>query len=245
MPAKIAIVYYSLYGHVATMAASVAKGVEASGATCDIFQVAETLSDEILGKMGAPPKQDHPIITPAKMAEYDGVLFGLSGRFGAMPAQMKTLMDACGGLWQSGALIGKAAGTFTSVGSMGGGQESVNISCLSFFAHQGMCFVPLGYVDPQVFSFDEIHGASAYGSGTYSKVRAVLFQVVFTIIPPLTFFHFRVTDPACLRNLNCQFAKTMESTLRPLLPNLLPKQVAKMINVNNNRFQFVNFQMRV
>jgi len=49
---KIAIIYYSMYGHVATMAEAVAKGVEAGGATCDIYQVAETLPKEVLEKMG-------------------------------------------------------------------------------------------------------------------------------------------------------------------------------------------------
>ena len=86
---KIAIIYYSLYGHVATMAEAVKKGVEAGGATCDIYRVDETLSDEILEKMGAPPKADHPVMTADKMTDYDGFLFGISGRYGAMPAQMK------------------------------------------------------------------------------------------------------------------------------------------------------------
>lgn len=86
---KIAIVYYSLYGHIAILAESVKEGIEATGATCDLYQIAETLPDEVLGKMGAPPKKDHPVITPDKMAEYDGVLFGLSGRFGTMSAQVK------------------------------------------------------------------------------------------------------------------------------------------------------------
>ena len=54
---KIAVIYYSLYGHVATMAESVKKGVEAGGATCDVYQVAETLPAEVLTKMGAPPKK--------------------------------------------------------------------------------------------------------------------------------------------------------------------------------------------
>ena len=34
-------------------------------------------------------RQEHPIITPDKMEDYDGFLIGLSGRFGTMPAQMK------------------------------------------------------------------------------------------------------------------------------------------------------------
>jgi NAD(P)H dehydrogenase (quinone) len=81
---KIAIIYYSTYGHIATMAESVKKGLEAGGATCDIFQVAETLPEDILGKMGAPPKKDHPVISADTMTEYDGFLFGISGRYGSM-----------------------------------------------------------------------------------------------------------------------------------------------------------------
>jgi NAD(P)H dehydrogenase (quinone) len=160
----------SLYGHITAMSAAVKKGIEASGATCDIYQVSETLNDEVLSKMGAPPKPDFPVITPDKMLEYDGFMFGLSGRFGTFPAQMKTFFDSCGGLWQKGSLTGKAAGTFTSVGTMGGGQETVNLSCVPFFTHQGMIFVPLGYVEPKVFTFEEIHGASAYGCGTFAGV---------------------------------------------------------------------------
>jgi flavorubredoxin len=86
---KIAIVYYSTYGHVTTMAEAVKKGVEAGGASVDIFQVPETLSEAILTKMGAPPKADHPIITPDQLADYDGIIFGVSGRFGMMSAQLK------------------------------------------------------------------------------------------------------------------------------------------------------------
>ena len=39
---------------------------------------------------------------------------------------------------------------------------------MSFIAHQGMIYIPLGYTDPQAFSYDEIHGASPWGSGTYA-----------------------------------------------------------------------------
>jgi NAD(P)H dehydrogenase (quinone) len=81
---------------------------------------------------------------------------------------MKSFMDSTGSLWVSGGLVGKTAGTFTSVGTQGGGQEMVNFGCLSFFAHQGMIYVPFGYTEPKVFSFDEVHGASPFGSGTYA-----------------------------------------------------------------------------
>eukprot|EP00527_Entomoneis_sp_CCMP2396_P000395 CAMPEP_0198142408 /NCGR_PEP_ID=MMETSP1443-20131203/5203_1 /TAXON_ID=186043 /ORGANISM="Entomoneis sp., Strain CCMP2396" /LENGTH=200 /DNA_ID=CAMNT_0043805405 /DNA_START=169 /DNA_END=771 /DNA_ORIENTATION=- len=165
---KIAIIYYSMYGHMATMCESIKKGAEAGGAQCDIFQVTETLSEEILGKMGAPPKKDYPIMDVAKMTDYDGFIFGVPGRFGTMPAQIKTFMDACGGHWQSGALVGKSAGICVSVGTQGGGMETVNLSVIPFFAHQGMVFVPIGYTNPKVFSYEETHGASPYGSGTFA-----------------------------------------------------------------------------
>ena len=85
-----------------------------------------------------------------------------------IPAQMKTIMDATGVLWQNGKLVGKTPGVFQSTGTMQGGQESVAMNCMSFFAHQGMVFIPLGYIDPKVFSYEEIHGGSPWGSGTYA-----------------------------------------------------------------------------
>lgn len=85
---KIAIIHYSLYGHVATMSESVKKGMEGI-AECDIYQVPETLPDDVLAKMHAPPKGDYPIITADKMKDYDGFVFGISGRYGMVSAQMK------------------------------------------------------------------------------------------------------------------------------------------------------------
>jgi NAD(P)H dehydrogenase (quinone) len=75
-------------------------------------------------------------------------------------------MDATGGLWQKGALHGKPAGCFFSTGTQGGGQETIGLSMVTFFTHHGMLFVPLGYKDPKVFAYDEVHGGSPYGAGT-------------------------------------------------------------------------------
>jgi NAD(P)H dehydrogenase (quinone) len=68
--------------------------------------------------------QNLAIITPAQLAEADGLLFGFPTRYGMMCAQFKAFLDATGGLWRTQALAGKPAGIFVSTGSQGGGQET-------------------------------------------------------------------------------------------------------------------------
>ncbi|RWW46200.1 hypothetical protein BHE74_00047886 [Ensete ventricosum] len=127
--------YYSMYGHVAKLAEEIKKGASSiEGVEVKLWQVKthlsatgfvpETLPEEVLGKMGAPPKSDVPIITPDDLAEADGILFGFPTRFGMMAAQFKAFLDATGGLWRTQALAGKPAGIFYSTGSQGGGQET-------------------------------------------------------------------------------------------------------------------------
>jgi NAD(P)H dehydrogenase (quinone) len=87
-------------------------------------QVPETLPEEVLLKMSAPPKPDVPIIQPAQLADADGFIFGFPTRYGMMAAQFKAFLDATGGLWRTQALAGKPAGLFYSTGSQGGGQET-------------------------------------------------------------------------------------------------------------------------
>ena len=169
---KIAILEYSMYGHINQLSRSIRKGIESVGAEVEHLRCAETLPPEVLEKMHAPPKPEDVLeMTTGNVSDlnhYDGIMFGISARFGGIPAQMKTIMDATGGLWQSGKLVGKTAGVFQGTGTMQGGQETVAMNCMSFFAHQGMVFIPLGYTDPQAFSYEEIHGASPWGSGTYA-----------------------------------------------------------------------------
>ncbi|KAI8976921.1 NAD(P)H:quinone oxidoreductase, type IV [Pilobolus umbonatus] len=169
MVAKVHIVIYSLYHHVHTLAVEVQRGLVASGVQAKIFQVPETLSDEILTKMHAPPKPDVPIITVNDLTEADGVIFGIPTRFGTMPAQIKSFLDATGGLWASGALAGKFAGTFFSTASQHGGQETTAFTTITYFAHHGMIYVPLGFANPHLFDNSEVVGGSPYGAGTVAN----------------------------------------------------------------------------
>ncbi|KAK3330054.1 flavoprotein-like protein [Apodospora peruviana] len=172
MAPKIAIVYYSMYGHIKQMAEAEKAGIEKAGGTADLYQVPETLSQEVLGKMYAPPKStDIPVLEdPSILEGYDGFLIGIPTRYGNFPAQWKTFWDKTGKQWSGGGFWGKFAGVFVSSGTMGGGQESTAIAALSTFAHHGIIYVPFGYAKafPQMTDMSEIHGGSPWGAGTFA-----------------------------------------------------------------------------
>ncbi|KAF8712849.1 hypothetical protein HU200_028622 [Digitaria exilis] len=160
-----------MYGHAATLAEEIKRGAASvAGVEVKLWQVPETLSDEVLEKMSAPPKRDDvPVITPADLPEADGFLFGFASRFGMMPAQFKAFMDGTGGLWCEQKLAGKPAGFFCSTGCQGCGQETTALTGVTQLAHHGMIFVPRGYTfGAGMFEMDEVKGGSPYGAGTYA-----------------------------------------------------------------------------
>ncbi|KAI4793263.1 hypothetical protein E4T45_12590, partial [Aureobasidium sp. EXF-8846] len=103
---KVAIVYYSMYGHIRTMVEEEKRGLmEAGAASVDVWKVQETLGDDVLEKMHAikeVPKGDQVLSDPSVLEQYDGILFGIPTRYGNWPAQFKAFWDKTGGQWQTG-----------------------------------------------------------------------------------------------------------------------------------------------
>jgi NAD(P)H dehydrogenase (quinone) len=159
-----------MYGHIAKLAEAEKEGLKKAGLEADVYQIAETLSEEILAKMHAPSKPDYPVATAATLEKYDAILFGIPTRYGNFPAQWKTFWDTTGGQWGSGAYWGKYAGVFVSTASPGGGQESTVIASMSTLAHHGFIYVPLGYKTTfgQLTNLSEVHGGSPWGAGTFA-----------------------------------------------------------------------------
>lgn len=170
MAPKIAIIYYSTWGHIRQIALATKKGIESTGGTVDLYQIAETLPQAILDKMHAPAKSSDPIATAETLTKYDAFLFGIPTRYGNFPAQWKTFWDTTGGLWASGALYGKYAGLFVSTGGQGGGQEVTALNSISTLTHHGIIYVPLGYKNAfaQLSNLNEVHGGSPWGAGTFA-----------------------------------------------------------------------------
>ncbi|XP_073038504.1 probable NAD(P)H dehydrogenase (quinone) FQR1-like 2 [Primulina eburnea] len=169
---KLFVVFYSMYGHVEGLARRMKRGVEMTpGVDAVLYRVPETLPDEVLCKMQAPPKDDSiPVIgSPDELATADGFLFGFPTRYGCMAAQMKAFFDSTGQLWREQKLAGKPAGFFVSTGTQGGGQETTAWTAITQLAHHGMLFIPIGYTfGGGMFKMDSIRGGTPYGAGVYA-----------------------------------------------------------------------------
>lgn len=172
---KVNVIFYSLYGHIHKMAEAVCEGVrEVEGVEVGIYQVPETLPEEVIAKMGAAETKKAfahiPVITRDMYEEVlegaDALIFGCPTRFGNMPAQMRAMLDGTGGLWVRNALVGKVGSVFTSSGTQHGGQESTIISFHLTLLHLGMVIVGLPYSETRQTRMDEITGGSPYGAST-------------------------------------------------------------------------------
>lgn len=168
---KVLIVHYSMYGHIYKMAEAVADGIrDVAGCEAVIKRVPETLSDEVLGMMGALEAKKSmahiPVATVDDLVQADAVIFGTPTRFGNMCGQMRQYLDATGGLWLKGALVGKVGSVFASSATQHGGQESTILSFHTTLLHQGMVVVGLPYAFAGQMGLGEITGCSPYGAST-------------------------------------------------------------------------------
>ena len=168
---KVLIVYYSMYGHIQRMAEAIAEGArEVSGAEVEMRRVPETLTQEVLVKMGADNAQkamSHvPICRVDDLESADAIIFGAPTRFGNMCGQMRQFLDSTGQLWVKGALVGKVGSVFTSSGTQHGGQESTILSFHITLLHHGFIIVGLPYTFQGQMRNDEITGGSPYGAST-------------------------------------------------------------------------------
>lgn len=175
--AKILVLYYSMYGHIETMAHAVAEGAKkVDGAEVIIKRVPETMPPEIFAKAGGKT-QNAPVATPQELADYDAIIFGTPTRFGNMSGQMRTFLDQTGGLWASGALYGKLGSVFSSTGT-GGGQEQTITSTWTTLAHHGMVIVPIGYAAQELFDVSQVRvGEWASLRNTSPEIAEAIFEV--------------------------------------------------------------------
>ncbi|MCX7354804.1 MAG: NAD(P)H:quinone oxidoreductase [Alphaproteobacteria bacterium] len=165
--AKVLVLYYSMYGHIETMAEAVAEGAKGvAGVEVTVKRVPELATAEVLEKAGAKLNQKAPVATVAELADYDAIIFGTPTRFGNMAAQMRNFLDQTGGLWAKGGLIGKVGSVFASTATQHGGQETTITSFHNTLLHHGMVIVGVPYSCTGLTKMDEITGGGPYGATT-------------------------------------------------------------------------------
>src|SRR5689334_12322089 len=97
MPTNVQIIFYSTYGHVWKLAEAIAEGArEVPDTNVQLLQVAETLSADIVQKMGATDAKKAfahvPIADPHQLDKADAIILGTPTRYGSAAAQMRAFL---------------------------------------------------------------------------------------------------------------------------------------------------------
>ena len=171
---KIQVIFYSMYGHIFTMAEAVAEGAKAvrgrrfrSSRCRNWSPMPPCRSPEQRGAASSRTSR----ADPHQLAEADAIIFGTPTRFGNMAAQMRNFLDQTGGLWAKGALVGKVGSVFTSTATQHGGQETTITSFHTTLLHHGMIIVGVPYSCQGLSNMNEITGGTPYGASTLAVRR--------------------------------------------------------------------------
>ncbi len=164
---KVLVLYYSMYGHIETLAEGIAEGArKIDGVEVTLKRVPETMPEDVARNAGAKLDQSAPVAKPDELEQYDAIIFGTPTRFGNMCGQMRNFLDQTGGLWANGKLIGKVGSVFTSSASQHGGQETTITSFHTTLLHHGMIIVGVPYSVPALTNMEEVSGGTPYGAST-------------------------------------------------------------------------------
>ncbi|GAA1375374.1 NAD(P)H:quinone oxidoreductase [Streptomyces beijiangensis] len=166
MPApKVAVIYYSATGTVATIAKAIAESAEAAGAEVRLRKAQELAPQAAIDSnpawaANAAATADIQEVSPDDMVWADAVIFGSPTRYGNIASQLKQFIDTLGGLWQEGKLADKVYSGFTASATAHGGQESTLLALYNTVHHFGGILVAPGYTDPSKFVDGNPYGTS-------------------------------------------------------------------------------------
>jgi NAD(P)H dehydrogenase (quinone) len=157
---KVLVIYYSLHGHVASLARAVAAGAESARNTEVRVRRVPDFGDS------KPVERDVQEATLDDVRWADGIAWGTPTRYGTMSTPLNRFLDTMVDVWKRGELEDKPAGVFTSTASIHGGQESTILTTLVPLLHFGMILVGTPYVqNPHILTADAV-GGSPYGPST-------------------------------------------------------------------------------
>jgi NAD(P)H dehydrogenase (quinone) len=171
-PVKLAIVYYSSTGTIATIARELHDAGVKAGAEVRLVRAGELAPQAAIDSNPAWAANqiataDVPEATPADIDWADAVIFGTPTRFGNVSSQLKQFIDTLGGLWAEGRLADKVYSGFVSTATAHAGHESTLLALYNSVHHFGGIVVSPGFTDPAKFADGNPYGTShTDGQGT-------------------------------------------------------------------------------
>ncbi len=157
----ILVLYYSRNGSTAELAHAVATGVEQVDGIEARLRTVPAVSTVTEATASADPDSGALYATVDDLTQCSGLALGSPTRFGNMAASLKYFLDNTSSAWQSGALVGKPAGCFTSTASMHGGQETTLLSMMLPLLHHGALIMGVPYTETTLFTTTS--GGTPYG----------------------------------------------------------------------------------
>lgn len=145
----ILIVYYSRHGAVASLAESIARGINGvEGVAAKVRTVPAVAVVGAASDTAPVANESDPLVCELDdLRACDGLIVGSPTRFGNMAAAMKYFWDGTSALWASGDLVDKPAAVFTSSASMHGGNEATLLSMMVPLLHHGMLIMGIPYTE--------------------------------------------------------------------------------------------------
>jgi NAD(P)H dehydrogenase (quinone) len=171
---KVAIVFHSVCGNSYLVAKAFRDGLASVGHQVGLFRVADPdwaekpdvpdAAKAVLSAMRRVPEAK-----PEDLLDADLVIMGSPTYFGNVTAEMKTFMDATGGLWFQGKLVGKKLFPYASAGNTEGGGDLCLQAIHTYGKYMGMLGVPLPV---GTLPGDNICalGVIQYSNGKYAEV---------------------------------------------------------------------------
>ncbi|GAA5417335.1 NAD(P)H dehydrogenase (quinone) [Paraliobacillus ryukyuensis] len=162
---KVAVIYYSSTGTNYQLAKWAEEAAKAAGAEVKVVRAPENAPEAAVASNPAwkehiEATKDVPEVTSDVIEWADGIIFSVPTRFGAVPSQMKSVIDSQGGLWATGKTVNKVVTAMTSAANPHGGQEATLLNLYTAMMHWGAIIVPPGY------SNEVLYGAGGNPYGT-------------------------------------------------------------------------------
>ncbi|MBA0053364.1 NAD(P)H:quinone oxidoreductase [Streptomyces sp. AJS327] len=184
-PVKVAVVYYSSTGTIATLAQEIAQTAEQEGAEVRLRRATELAPQAAIDSnpawaANARATADIPEATPDDADWADALILGSPTRFGNVSSQLKQFIDQLGGLWANGQLVDKTYSGFTASATLHGGQESTLLALYNTVHHFGGILVTPGYTTASKFTDGNPYGTShvdAQGENPVDEVARTAAQV--------------------------------------------------------------------